>query len=224
MLIENEGKRAKRGGYDLTISLTPDQAEALGVHAYDLAEALDTVLVAIAAARTGADPVDPKEGHDLKDTPVSDAKRWSQWVIGAATTLLDRVDAVRAAAIREHAEQGGSYGELANAMSVTRATAQTRRNTIVRSEPTPQEQWVSSPAPKAGPGYHEAHAFGEDEAERGRERVNIADGNMTIPGQVGQVHDGATFTNIASGGVHIGRRIDGDVHGNINISGFPFSS
>lgn len=215
MLDEQEGVRAKRGGYDLTISLTPDQAEALGVHAYDLVDALDTVLVGLAALRTGADPVDPKEGYSLKDSPIEKGKDWQEWLIGSATVLLDRVGAVRAAAIREHVSQGGSYGQLAAAMGVSRTTAQRRRTTVTDTDPTPAEQWATNPAPKPGPEYNEPHAFAED----GRhENINTVDGDLSVPIQIGQINEGTTFTNIATGGVHIGRRIDGDVHGTININ------
>ena len=49
MLTYRTGKHAGRGGLDLVISLTPDQYAALGTNAATLAEALDTVLVGLAA-------------------------------------------------------------------------------------------------------------------------------------------------------------------------------
>ncbi|OEJ28960.1 hypothetical protein AS594_35610 [Streptomyces agglomeratus] len=39
-------------------------------------------------------------------------------------------DGIRDAAVRQHAAQGGSYGTLASSMGATRATAQSRRDTL----------------------------------------------------------------------------------------------
>jgi hypothetical protein len=48
MLNYRETDEAAWGGLDLVISLTPDQAEALGTDAGRLAEQLDTLLTSLA--------------------------------------------------------------------------------------------------------------------------------------------------------------------------------
>jgi hypothetical protein len=59
------------------------------------------------------------------------------------TGLLERLEGVRDAAARQHAARGGSYGALANSMGVNRATAQYRRDTLVKKAPSPMEQWAT---------------------------------------------------------------------------------
>ncbi|MDQ1013551.1 hypothetical protein [Streptomyces afghaniensis] len=49
----------------------------------------------------------------------------------------------RDAAVRQHAAQGGSYGALASSMGVTRATAQYRRDVLVKKDPSEMEKWAT---------------------------------------------------------------------------------
>lgn len=140
MIRTRIGSKATRGGIDFMICLTDDQAEALGEDARELAEWIDTVMVGIAAMRTGSDPRPvASEFHDgetgqravraysLKDHPVRDGATWDEWVIRDTSALMTRLRGVRTAAIRAHAMHGGSYGELAVAMGVPRTTAQRAR-------------------------------------------------------------------------------------------------
>lgn len=113
-----------RGGRALTITLSRDQVEVLGNAAGELAEMLDQVLTGLARLRDG-----------LPGRPVDDLVRY-------ADALMARMDGVRAAAIAEHARQGGSYGELALALGVPRATAQTRRRAVLGAEQAPAELWA----------------------------------------------------------------------------------
>lgn len=145
MLTYREADLACRGGLDLIISLTPDQAAALGVDAAELAEALDTVLVGLAALRTGQDPqVSPGLGRSFKDQPVSAEAVWDEWLIQDANALRNRLAGVLAAAIRAHARHGGTYSDLARVMGVVKGTAQRRRDKVTRSAPTSVEQWATS--------------------------------------------------------------------------------
>ncbi|MDX3482547.1 hypothetical protein [Streptomyces scabiei] len=57
--------------------------------------------------------------------------------------LLNRLEGIRDAAVRQHAAQGGSYGALATSMGVTRATAQYRRDTLVKKDPSAMEKWAT---------------------------------------------------------------------------------
>jgi 8-oxo-dGTP pyrophosphatase MutT (NUDIX family) len=129
MLNIYEGGDARRGGVDLTISLTKDQADALGEDAGQLVEALDTVLVGLAALRTGRDPIRTSNPSD-KDTPVSSGTDWQEWLLRDLSMLEARLQGVQAATVRAHAEAGGSYGALATAMAVAKGTAQTRREAV----------------------------------------------------------------------------------------------
>lgn len=75
MLTYRTGKHAGRGGLDLVISLTPDQYAALGTNAATLAEALDTVLVGLAALRSGHDPRPADQSAPPADTSERPAHR-----------------------------------------------------------------------------------------------------------------------------------------------------
>lgn len=147
MLTYRSGSAARRRGLDLTISLTADQAAALGVDAGELAEALDTVLVGLAALRAGRDPQVPADaGMSLKDQPVTAGVFFDEWLIRDASSLRERMKGLLSAAIRAHVEHGGTYGTLATAMDVPRATAQRRRDAVTEKAPGDGESWASTPA------------------------------------------------------------------------------
>jgi hypothetical protein len=57
--------------------------------------------------------------------------------------LMNRLEGIRDAAVRQHAAQGGSYGALASAMGVTRATALSRRDTLLKKDPSEMEKWAT---------------------------------------------------------------------------------
>ncbi|WP_225439621.1 NUDIX domain-containing protein [Amycolatopsis eburnea] len=152
MLNYNKDANARRGGVDLVISLTKDQADALGDAVTEFGEALDTVLVGLAALRSGRDPI-RAGGPSLKDTPVSAGTMWQEWVLQDVATLTSRLEGVQAATVRAHAEAGGSFGALATAMGVARATAQSRRTELLRGEPDAAELWATGKtAPVDHPG------------------------------------------------------------------------
>lgn len=159
MLTYRQGDHARRGGLDLTISLTPDQAAALGPDAAKMAEELDTVLVGLAALRTGQDPAVPASAEpSLKDRPVSAGLAWDEWLVGDAHRLRNRLTGVRAAAIRaydDHASTApagiGSHRRLAAAMgSSSPQTGQSCRRRIAGSPPSTAEWWATTPATDGG--------------------------------------------------------------------------
>ncbi|MFH8411171.1 hypothetical protein ACH4FX_41340 [Streptomyces sp. NPDC018019] len=113
-------------GLDLTIPLTATDAQALGDDAQLLAARLGEVLHGVALLRTG--------GADTDDLTT---------VIKATTDLLETVKGVRNAAVRQHAAQGGSYGALGRSMGVSRATAQSRRDPLLKKDPSAMEQWAT---------------------------------------------------------------------------------
>ncbi|MFJ2846986.1 hypothetical protein ACIPD2_35910 [Streptomyces griseofuscus] len=111
---------------DLTIPLSTDDAQALGDDVGQLAMLLGTVMRGLAQLRAGQTSTD-----DLATT------------ITVTTGLLNRLEGARDAAVRQHAAQGGSYGALASSMGVTRATAQSRRDTLLKKDPSEMEKWAT---------------------------------------------------------------------------------
>lgn len=142
MLRYRKHSKATRGGIDLVLSLTADQHAALGGDAAELADQIDTALVAIAAQRTGLSPVVPADsGISLKDNAVG--HDWQEWVISDLSALITRLEGVRDAAIRTHESAGGTFGELATSLGVPRSTAQEKRTAIVHHEPKAPELWAT---------------------------------------------------------------------------------
>lgn len=153
MISTRQGAEAERGGLDLTISLTADQADALGIDAHRLVDYLDTVLVQMAALRMRRDPDLPGPRTvaavpsrqvvgevDPKDRPVFQGVRWDERVLQEVSALLTLLGGVRDATLRTHAGHGGSIGQAGYAMGVSKATAQTRRNAL--QAPSPAEMRV----------------------------------------------------------------------------------
>ncbi|QDN84426.1 hypothetical protein [Streptomyces sp. RLB3-6] len=132
------GKDARKGGLDITLSLTPAQAEALGPDADDLGDWIDTALWALALLRSG-------QGTDGPHT--AGPNDWSITIGDLDVLLLPRLEALRDAAVRAHAQLGGTYGQLAAAMNTTRSTAQYRRDALLAKEPTELEQWAAGISP-----------------------------------------------------------------------------
>ncbi|MFB7552566.1 hypothetical protein [Streptomyces sp. NPDC056154] len=112
---------------DLTIPLSHADAQALGDDVEQMATRLGAVLHGLAQLRAG--------GTSTEDLATA---------IVVTTGLLNRLEGVRDAAVRQHAAQGGSYGALASSMGgVTRATAQYRRDALVKKDPSAMEQWAT---------------------------------------------------------------------------------
>ncbi|MGW4487432.1 NUDIX domain-containing protein [Amycolatopsis sp. NPDC004368] len=126
-----EGAEARRGGLDFVLSLTQDQAAALGTDAAELAGELETVLVGLAALRTGS----------AAECPGEAGLAWDERLLQDVCRLLAHLDGVRCAGIRAHARDGGSARRLAAAMGVPLTTAQRRRDDL--GEPGPAELWAT---------------------------------------------------------------------------------
>ncbi|MEW1724323.1 hypothetical protein [Streptomyces sp. NPDC093109] len=112
---------------DLTIPLSGADAQALGDDVGRLAVRFGAVLHGLAQLRAG--------GMSTEDLATT---------IAVTTGLMNRLEGVQEAAVRQHAAQGGSYGALANSMGVTRATAQYRRDALMRKDPSEMEKWATS--------------------------------------------------------------------------------
>jgi hypothetical protein len=122
----------------LAITLTETQRVALGWDRGPMVEMLDTALTGVANARGAGSPHD---GPRLKDGRTD--LEWQQWVIRDTTDLIQRLTGLQNAAIRAHAEQGGTYNQLAEALRVGRSTAQRRRDGVVKTDPNALEMWAS---------------------------------------------------------------------------------
>lgn len=110
----------------LLVPLAAADAAALGSDGEHLAALLATALHGLALLRAGAAPTD-----DLATA------------LSGTTALLERLEGLRDATVRQHAAQRGSYGSLAKATGVSRATAQSRRDTLLRKDPGELEHWAT---------------------------------------------------------------------------------
>ncbi|MGW1021934.1 hypothetical protein [Streptomyces niveus] len=139
------GADAIRGGLDITISLTPREAAALGPEAGLLADWVDTALWALTLLRNGDTERNATQGTVRTETPDT-----FYTVINDLDHLLPRLQGVRDAAIRRHQELGGSLKDLALAMSAPKSTAQSRRNVVLNREggPSRWENWATNGGPQ----------------------------------------------------------------------------
>ena len=126
---------SRLGGGDIVISLTPEQSAALGPEADMLADWFHTMLWALATLRTAEDGSVSRES-------------WHAMINDLDNRLSPRLEGVKDAVVRAHADSGGSVGNLALAMDVPRSTAQYRREVLQRSAPSTWETWAKSGGPQ----------------------------------------------------------------------------
>ncbi|MER8237449.1 hypothetical protein [Streptomyces sp. NPDC094049] len=126
---------SRLGGADITISVTADQARALGADLQAIAEWTHTALTALALLRTGIDP----DGTETTPESLHPA------ITAIDTQLLPRLQGIKDAAVRRHASLGGSLGQLSHAMDSTKSTAQSRRKAILDGpgRPSTWEKWAT---------------------------------------------------------------------------------
>ena len=128
------------GGGDHLIRLTAAQQHALGQDAASLTERFAIVLDALAALRSGTWAEEADEAH----TP--DAVDWAL-AIAAIDDLETALEAVMAAAIREHVRHGASVTDLGQVLALARYQAQRRRERAIGVaerpvRPGPGESWA----------------------------------------------------------------------------------
>jgi hypothetical protein len=130
MLEFAHGDRARQGGTDLIISLTPEQAQSLGDDAGHLADWLSTTLTAIAWLRNGQQAEPWSSG-------------WGRIITELDHHLLPRIEGTRDAAIRNYVQKDdASIAAVARATGVSRSTAQSRLATLLTSPATRYEEWA----------------------------------------------------------------------------------
>lgn len=144
-----EGDGATLGGVDVTISLTPEEAAAIGGELGPMADAFGGALWALAILRTGTVPADQDVHADARPARPADAGTWATAVNDLDQRLLPRIEGIRDAAMRAHTASGGSVGQLARAMgNVSRSTAQYRREALRNTAPSAWETWATSGDPQ----------------------------------------------------------------------------
>lgn len=144
-ISSTHGDNARYGGVDITISLTPLEAQALGLELGDLTDWFDSALWGIAMLRTGANPRAYEGDPATRDVT---AGRMHEVITDLDHRLLPRLGGLRDAAVRRHQELGGSLPDLAQAMDVVKSTAQSRRNVITNGPASAWEQWATSGGPQ----------------------------------------------------------------------------
>ncbi|RAJ32851.1 hypothetical protein K353_05849 [Kitasatospora sp. SolWspMP-SS2h] len=120
--------RERDGGLDLVLRLDTQQIGTVdGLAAVlDLAQDVATVLHGLALLRAGG--TDPAAHADV--------------AAALDRRLIPRLEGIRDAAIRAHRAAGGSTGDVAQALGVSRSTAQYKRDTLRHTEPSSWEDWA----------------------------------------------------------------------------------
>lgn len=139
----NLNEDGERGGTDLTLSLTEDQARVLGPDAAELADWFDTVLVGLAALRDRSVPQVPAGAERSgKDNPRG--KYWIDRLLRESSALITRIEGVRDAALREHSRREYDYSltDSGQAMGASKGAAQHHRNRVKKAL-SPAEMWAS---------------------------------------------------------------------------------
>jgi hypothetical protein len=134
------GDNARMRGVDITISLTPAQAKALGGEAGVMADWFHSALHAMAMLRTGRDAA----GEPYFAGPND----WYTAVNDLDHRLIPRLEGVRDAVVRSHTNSGGTVQHLALAMDVPDSTAQFRREVLLRTMPSTWEKWAEDGGPE----------------------------------------------------------------------------
>ncbi|MER7050395.1 hypothetical protein ABT391_36820 [Streptomyces jumonjinensis] len=153
----SSGPDARLGGLDITISLTHAQQKALGADSGNMADWLHTAFWAMAVLRTGRN----SQGEPY----IAGPDDWFGAITALEHRLLPRLQGVRDAVVRAHADSGGSIGDLSLAMDVVRSTAQYRREALMKARPTGWETWAVDGGPEDKPARPEdvADAQGNDD-------------------------------------------------------------
>ncbi len=136
------GPAARFGGLDITLSLTKQEADALGSDAAMLADWFDTALWTLAMLRTGQTPRRPA------DQPQEPTKGdFYTSINDLGHRLIPRLEGILDAAIRAHAGLDATYGDLALALDTARSTAQYRRDTLLGKPRSLFDQWAVTGGP-----------------------------------------------------------------------------
>ena len=130
-------------GIDITISLTPREAHALGNDALGVTDTTATILAALVGLRTGLIGDDPE--------PPTVARWWNP-ILSDIESHLALLQGIRNAVIRHHYNPAaeGSLADLGRVWGLhadSRSTAQSRRSKVLDAEPSPGEYWATGTQP-----------------------------------------------------------------------------
>lgn len=131
---------AENGTTEIVISLTSEQAAALGFDAWQLADYFHSAMLGIEALRTGTE----------------DRRKIDAALFAVTRRIEHRMEGLGDALVRRHAELGGSLGDLATAMGAPRSTVQSRRKVVMRRPAGAWENWATGTRSTPGPGQHHA--------------------------------------------------------------------
>ena len=122
-------------GLTVTLHADHDEARLLGSELEQLPESVVALFEVLLDLRGGTDvPLEQWREH------LRALRRLELWL--AAPMRV---------AIREHAAAGGSYGDLARALRVSRSTAQYQRDQVLSEPPHPSEEAVRRIPPEPEP-------------------------------------------------------------------------
>ena len=75
--------------------------------------------------------------------PADDPELLRGLIVDLERDLIPALEGIRDAAVRAHADLGGSHAQLADAMGVARSTAQSRLEALTERGPSAHEQWAT---------------------------------------------------------------------------------
>ncbi|GAA0975270.1 hypothetical protein GCM10009555_032860 [Acrocarpospora macrocephala] len=133
------GDDQTNGGMEITIRLTPSEAETIGRDALLMAEILDSCLWAMAMLRTNINSRDP-------GTPAPTQGDWAAALRGL-DRLPPRLQGARDGVIRAYITAGGTIQRVAEAMNMSTSAAQDHSAQLTANPPTVWEQWATSHLP-----------------------------------------------------------------------------
>lgn len=131
------------GGVDITITLSSEEATALGSDIPTFADWTHTALVTLAGLRG----LHQNGEGDQSQAGVPGIK-WHTVINTLDKQMLPRLEGIRDAAIRTATNSGYSLNDLALALDVPRSTAQYRRQTLTASAANGWERWATNGGPQ----------------------------------------------------------------------------
>ncbi|GAA1011204.1 hypothetical protein Aple_056530 [Acrocarpospora pleiomorpha] len=133
------GDDQNRDGMEITIRLTPSEAESVGKDALLMAEILDSCLWAMAMLRTNINSRDP-------GAPAPTQGDWAAALRGL-DRLSPRLQGARDGVIRAYITAGGTIQRVAEALNMSASDAQHHSAQLTDDPPAVWEQWATSRRP-----------------------------------------------------------------------------
>lgn len=130
------------GSSELVVRLTAEETAILGKEGVRLLEGVDWALRSLAEIRAGRwDEVITSE-YDEGSPGSRQRQRMKETIFALETDLLPKLQGIRTVALRSARAQGASHADMADWMSVSRATAQSRWRALEAAPPSRWELWA----------------------------------------------------------------------------------